>query len=239
LAGRSEKSRQLLSERLGYIFSDPAILRRALTHASARAAKKIKRDNERLEFLGDRVLGLCIAELLMKAFPDEEEGDLARRFNRLVRKETCAEIADLDWDLGSAMIMSGGEVISGGRRKITILGNACEAVLGAIYLDGGFDSAREVIARFWGPRLRGAEEAPMDAKTALQEWAQARGLPLPAYVEVKRTGPDHAPHFVIRAEVEGYQPASGEGANKRLAEQAAARAWLTREGVWRESGDEG
>jgi ribonuclease-3 len=227
-----------LNRRIGYNFSDTAMLRRALTHSSARAARHVSRDNERLEFLGDRVLGLCVAEMLMEQFPEADEGELARRFNRLVRKETCANIAQEEWDLGRAMIMSGGEAVSGGRRKTTILGNACEALLGAIYLDGGFEATRAVIRRFWQPLLLEADTVPMDAKTALQEWAQGQGLPLPAYVETERAGPDHAPRFVIRVEVEGVEPALGEGSSKRQAEQAAARGMLVREGIWKQPLDD-
>lgn len=230
--GGKGRSLEPLVRRLGYAFSDPGLLRRALTHSSARTSRSVARDNERLEFLGDRVLGLCIAEMLMEAFPDEEEGDLARRFNQLVRKEMCAAIADEDWHLGGSMIMSGGEALSGGRRKITILGNACEAVLGAIYLDGGYATAREVVRRYWEPRLREADAAPTDAKTALQEWAQGMGLPLPAYAVTERKGPDHAPVFEVRVEVEGHEAALGEGASKRMAEQDAAEKMLIREKVW-------
>lgn len=226
------KSLKPLAGRLGHAFSDPAILRRALTHSSARTAKSAARDNERLEFLGDRVLGLCVAEMLMQAFPEEAEGDLARRFNRLVRKEMCAAIADEDWRLGGSMVMSGGEALSGGRRKVTILGNACEAVLGAIYLDGGYEAARDVVRRFWEPRLREAEDVPADAKTALQEWAQGRGFALPLYLVTERKGPDHAPEFEVRVEVEGRDAAFGSGASKRMAEQDAAQAMLVREKVW-------
>lgn len=228
----SENPLERLMRRLGYAFSDPALLRRALTHSSARASRSDALHNERLEFLGDRVLGLCVAEMLMQFFPEEAEGELARRFNRLVRKEMCATIADEDWELGGSMIMSGGEALSGGRRKITILGNACEAVLGAIYLDGGHAAAREVVRRYWEPRMREAEAAPTDAKTALQEWAQGRGLPLPSYGVTERKGPDHAPVFEVRVAVEGLEATVGSGASKRMAEQDAAQKMLIRENVW-------
>jgi len=231
------KSLEPLVRRLGYAFSDPGLLRRAVTHSSARTSRSVVRDNERLEFLGDRVLGLCVAEMLMEAFPHEAEGDLARRFNQLVRKEMCATIADDDWHLGGSMIMSGGEALSGGRRKITILGNACEAVLGAIYLDGGYTAARDVVQRYWEPRLRETEAVPTDAKTALQEWAQGKGLPLPSYTVTERKGPDHAPLFEVRAEVAGREATLGEGASKRMAEQEAARTMLIREKVWPEPHD--
>lgn len=220
-----------LCARLGHEFSDPALLKVALTHASARAGACPHEDNERLEFLGDRVLGLAIAELLADSFPKAREGELARWFNHLVRAETCAEIAQ-EWELGTFILMSGGEAGSGGRSKKTILANACEAVLGAIFADGGYDSARAVVHRFWQPQLDMLELAAPDAKSLLQEWAQGRRLPLPRYLEVAREGPDHAPRFTAEVQIDGVAPERGTGANKRAAEQAAALAMLVREGVW-------
>ncbi len=233
MAPGSAKTLATLAARIGHTFSDLGLLRHALTHSSVRTKGRTSKDNEKLEFLGDRVLGLCVAEMLMQEYPEASEGELAPRLNRLVRKEMCASIADDDWELGGSMIMSGSEDMSGGRAKMTILGNACEAVLGAIYLDGGFDAARDVIGRFWRPRLLGDDTIPLDAKTALQQWAQGRGLALPRYVESDRAGPDHAPSFAIRVEVEGLEPAQGEGPSKQIAEQAAADALLRREGIWK------
>ena len=220
-----------LCARLGHDFSDPALLKVALTHASARAGARPQEDNERLEFLGDRVLGLAVAELLADSFPKAREGELARWFNHLVRAETCAEIAQ-EWELGAFILMSGGEAGSGGRSKKTILANACEAVLGAIFADGGYDPARAVVRRFWKPQLDMLELAALDAKSLLQEWAQGRRLPLPRYLEVAREGPDHAPRFTAEVQIDGVAPERGTGANKRAAEQAAALAMLVREGVW-------
>jgi ribonuclease III len=220
-----------LCARLGHEFSDPALLKVALTHASARAGACPHEDNERLEFLGDRVLGLAIAELLADSFPKAREGELARWFNHLVRAETCAEIAQ-EWQLGTFILMSGGEAGSGGRSKKTILANACEAVLGAIFADGGYDSARAVVHRFWQPQLDMLELAAPDAKSLLQEWAQGRRFPLPRYLEGAREGPDHAPRFTAEVQIDGVAPERGTGANKRAAEQAAALAMLVREGVW-------
>jgi ribonuclease-3 len=220
-----------LCARLGHEFSDPALLKVALTHASARAGGCPQEDNERLEFLGDRVLGLAIAELLADSFPKAREGELARWFNHLVRAETCAEIAQ-EWELGTFILMSGGEAGSGGRSKKTILANACEAVLGAIFTDGGYDAARAVVHRSWQPQLDMLELAAPDAKSLLQEWAQGRRLPLPRYLEVAREGPDHAPRFTAEVQIDGVAPERGTGANKRAAEQAAALAMLVREGVW-------
>lgn len=220
-----------LSARIGHDFADPALLKLALTHASARAGARPNDDNERLEFLGDRVLGLAIAELLANSFPKAREGELARWFNHLVRAETCAEIAQ-EWELGTFILMSGGEAGSGGRGKKTILANACEAVLGAIFADGDYDAARAVIHRFWKAQLDTLELAAPDAKSLLQEWAQGRRLPLPRYLEIAREGPDHAPRFTAEVQIDGVAPERGTGANKRAAEQAAALAMLLREGVW-------
>jgi ribonuclease-3 len=232
LSKRRTSDLSQLSARLGHDFAEPSLLKLALTHASARPDSKPNEDNERLEFLGDRVLGLAIAELLTTRFAEESEGVLARWFNHLVRTETCAEIGQ-SWNLGDSIIMSGGEAGSGGRAKKTILANACEAVLGAIFADGGYEVARRVIHRDWEPYLGELEEAAPDAKSVLQEWAQGRQLPLPRYLEIAREGPDHAPRFTTEVQVEGVAPERGEGANKRQAEQAAAFAMLVREGVWR------
>ncbi len=221
-----------LERQLGYTFANRDLLIDALTHASARShgPATAGSDNERLEFLGDRVLGLAIAALLLERFPSDVEGDLARRYNRLVRRETCAEVG-LALDLGRYMRLGSSETGTGGRRKRTILANACEAVLGAIHLDGGFDAARTVIVTLWEPHIDQVGAVQADAKSALQEWAQGRGWPLPSYREVSRSGPDHAPVFVTKVEVKSLAPALGEGRSKRLSEQAAARALLAREGL--------
>jgi ribonuclease-3 len=224
-----------LETRIGYGFKDRALLRKALTHASVRQASAKRRDNERLEFLGDRVLGLAIAELLSEVYPSASEGELARLYNRLVRGGTCAEVAR-DLGLGAALVLSEAEADSGGREKETILADACEALLGAIFLEAGYDKAREVVRAHWGRRLEGSPVVAADAKSALQEWAQGQGLDLPAYVEIAREGPDHAPRFTSEVRIKGRKPARGEGASKRAAEQAAATALLAREGVWREAG---
>jgi ribonuclease-3 len=220
-----------LSARLGHDFSDPALLKLALTHASARSGTRPDEDNERLEFLGDRVLGLAVAELLADSFPKAREGELARWYNHLVRAETCAEVAQ-QWELGGFILMSGGEAGSGGRRKKTILANTCEAVLGAVFVDSGYEAAKALVRRFWEPQLGALELAAPDAKSVLQEWAQGRRLPLPRYLEVAREGPDHAPRFTAEVQIEGVAPERGQGTNKREAEQAAALAMLLREGVW-------
>jgi ribonuclease-3 len=228
---RRDTALQQFFERLGFAFKDRALVELALTHASARPSLKPNEDNERLEFLGDRVLGLAIAELLTQTFPEASEGDLARRYNQLVRAETCAEIAK-EWELGQLILMSGGEAESGGRGKKTILANACEAVLGAIFIEAGYQVARDVVFRFWASELASLDLAAPDAKSILQEWAQGRRLSLPRYVEIAREGPDHKPRFTTEVQIDGVAPERGHGANKRAAEQAAALAMLLREGVW-------
>jgi ribonuclease-3 len=231
LPKRRDTTLKHLYERLGYAFNDRSLVELALTHASARPSLKPNEDNERLEFLGDRVLGLAVAELLTASFPEASEGELARRFNQLVRAETCSEIAQR-WELGKLIVMSGGEAESGGRGKKTILANACEAVLGAIFLDSDYARVRDVVHRFWADELGDLDLAVPDAKSILQEWAQGRHLPLPRYIEVSREGPDHKPRFTAEVQIDGVAPERGEGANKRAAEQTAALAMLLREGVW-------
>ncbi len=220
-----------LEKALGHRFKNQQLIEVALTHASMRGGKAQKGDNERLEFIGDRVLGLVIAEALSERFPDASEGELARRFNRQVRGEACARVARA-LGLGKHLILSDSEAGSGGRAKTTILADAMEAVLGAIFLDAGFEPARTVVRRLWGSDDdQHAAGAGPDAKSALQEWAQGRGLALPEYIEVSRKGPDHAPRFTSEVRIAGCAPARGEGASKRAAEQAAARTLLEREGV--------
>ncbi len=223
-----------MPERLGYSFGDPALLRLALTHPSVTSAGGSgSGDYQRLEFLGDRVLGLVVAESLYRTCPDDPEGALARRYNDLVHRDACAEVAR-QVGLGGDLILSEAEAASGGADKPAILADACESVIGAVFLDGGYDAARALIHRLWGKRLSEPGAVPIDPKTALQEWAQGMKLPLPDYVEVGRSGPDHAPEFTIEARVNGYQPARGAGASKRAAQEAAATAILMREGVWPE-----
>ena len=215
-----------LENRLGYSFADPQLVERALTHPSATVENRTP-SYERLEFLGDRVLGLVVAEMLCETFPDAPEGALAVRLNNLVRGETCAQVAQV-WDLGPHLRLSVGEARTGGRKKSAILGDACEALIGAVFLDAGFPAARAFVRRFWEARMS-ADAAPIqDAKTAAQEWAAARGLPLPNYGIVERRGPDHMPLFVIQVEIAGFAPERGEAASKRAAEQVAARAFLDR-----------
>lgn len=228
-----------LETQLGYAFKDRALLHRALTHASVQSqnanADRLN-NNERLEFLGDRVLGLVIAEMVNEYFAEAREGELARCYNLLVRGETCAKVAR-EIGIGPHLILSESEAGTGGRDKVTILADACEALLGGIFLEGGFKAAREVVRRHWQPHLERLPTATVDAKTALQEWAQAQGMSLPVYRELAREGPDHAPWFTAEVRIIGrrkadLRTAEGRGANKRAAEQAAAAALLSREGVW-------
>lgn len=214
-----------LERGLGYSFQDPQLLRRALTHSSARGGDSAIRDNERLEFLGDRVLALVIVDALLRAYPDDREGDLARRTNRLVRRETCTEVAQ-SVDLGQFVILADSEAASGGRQKGTILADAMEAIVGAIFLDAGYQAAKTAILHLWSERIAGVDTVDVDAKTALQEWAQGNNFPLPKYRVVSRSGPDHAPNFVLEVSVGDEISALGEGPSKRIAEQAAAAAAL-------------
>ena len=222
---RRDTALQDLSARLGYDFSNSKLLTLALTHSSVRAGKPTQEDNERLEFLGDRVLGLAVAELLAERFPKAREGELARWFSNLVSATTCAEIA-LSWKLDDLVQMNAGKPGSG------TIGDACEAVLGAIFADAGYDAAKEVVRRFWEPRFSALELGGPTPKSELQEWSQGRGLALPRYIEIAREGPEHAPHFTVEVQIDGIAPERGHGTNKRAAEQAAALAMLLREGVW-------
>ncbi|WP_419737758.1 ribonuclease III [Ruegeria sp.] len=209
--------------RLGYKFSNPELLVRALTHGSVSSATRP--DNQRLEFLGDRVLGLVMATALLEADKRASEGQLAPRFNALVRKEACADVAR-QIDLGAVLKLGRSEMLSGGRRKQALLGDAMEAVIAAIYRDAGFEAARDVILALWGDRIHTVESDARDAKTSLQEWAQARGQKPPSYIEVKRSGPDHAPVFTIAARLQDGAEAQATAGSKRQAEQAAAKALL-------------
>lgn len=212
------------SDRLGHRFAQPELLVRAVTHASI--SSETRPDNQRLEFLGDRVLGLVMAEALLSADESATEGQLAPRFNALVRKETCADVAR-QIDLGAVLKLGRSETMSGGRRKQALLGDAMEAVIAAVYLDGGFENARKLIVRLWGERIRSVEADARDAKTALQEWAQARGQTPPAYREVSRQGPDHAPVFTVEVTLQSGEKASADATSKRAAEQAAAKTLLS------------
>ncbi len=220
-----------LETAIGYHFQNIDLLRRALTHSSHQVDEAVGADNERLEFLGDRVLGLSICSALMIAFPKAREGELARRFNKLVRRKMCAEVGG-DLKLGDYLILSAGEARSGGRAKSTILANAMEAVLGAVFIDGGFKAADQVVKTLWEPHLDEGGTVLPDAKTALQEYVQGQGNDLPVYAEKERSGPDHDPQFVIEVRVEGFGAGTGRAGSKRAAEQKAARDLLEQKGIW-------
>jgi ribonuclease-3 len=218
-------------DRIGYKFKDSALLEQALTHISALTGSRNRSGSyQRLEFLGDHVLGLVISDMLFAAFPKADEGELSRRLADLVRKEACADVARAI-DLGAAIRLGSSENNAGGRNRIAILADVCEALVGAVFIDGGYKAATEVIARLWEQRMRAPARPLRDSKTILQEWAQARGLPTPNYREVERRGPDHNPEFRVTVELPNKAPAEGLGRSKRAAEQAAALAMLTREGV--------
>lgn len=216
-----------LARRLGYNFKQPDLLVRALTHSStlANAGGAGERSYERLEFLGDRVLGLIAADMLLEAFPNENEGQLARRHVALVRQEALARVAR-EIDLGGYLYLARSEEDSGGRSNPATLADACEALIGALYLDGGIETAGRFIRAAWRAMLMESPSPPQDAKTSLQEWAQGRGLPLPVYREVGREGPDHAPVFTVEVTVSGQDSMGGQGSSKRAAEQRAAEEML-------------
>jgi ribonuclease-3 len=215
-----------LEEKLGHVFSDKALLRRALTHASIDAVLS----NERLEFLGDRVLGLVVAQKLHDLYPGDAEGILALKFNALARGAACARAAEAA-GLAEHLILAQSEQVSGGRAKPAILSGACEAVIAALYLDGGMEAARAFIEKYWEGQFESLTTEMRDAKTRLQEWSQGRGrgeAGAPAYALISRKGPDHAPRFTVEVQVSGHEPARGEGGSKREAEQDAAANLLAR-----------
>lgn len=216
---------QAFQSRIGHTFRHPDLLVQAVTHASL--SSPTRPDNQRLEFLGDRVLGLVMAEALLSADTKAAEGQLAPRFNALVRKETCADVAR-EMGLGDVMKLGRSEMMSGGRRKEALLGDALEALIAAVYLDGGFTAAQAVVLRMWGGRVGAVDADARDAKTSLQEWAQARGMAPPAYTEAAREGPDHQPVFTVQVQLENGEAEVAKAGAKRQAEQQAARALLAR-----------
>jgi ribonuclease-3 len=222
---RVERPAAALVRALGHEFSDPGLLGEALTHRSAAGTEGHPFGYERLEFLGDRVLGLVIADLLLETFPDEPEGAIALRFAGLVRRETLERVADAI-RIGRHIRVSENEERVGGKENRGIQADVCEAVIGALYLDGGFEVARRFVFRHWGSLIGDLGHARPDAKTALQEWTQARGLPLPVYRVVGREGPAHRPYFTVEVEIAGEGRAPGAAPSKRSAEQAAAAGLL-------------
>ncbi len=234
MSARRTADLSALEARLGYVFKDRSHLEKALTHMSAASAEARRElTYQRLEFLGDRVLGVCVSDMLFRTFPEADEGELSRRLADLVRKETCAEVAG-QWEVGPHLKIGGGEAQTGARKNKAILADVCEGIVGAVFMDGGFEAARGLIERCLAPRMLAPPRPLRDAKTALQEWAQGQGHPTPTYAQRGRSGPDHAPRFMIAAEVPGFPEAVAEGRSKRLAEQAAAEAFLRRESLWEE-----
>lgn len=223
--GSTAEGLDVLEARLGHRFADRGLLLEALTHPSSAPEDRgmASFGYERLEFLGDRVVGLVIAEWLLEKFPNEPEGSLARRHTALVRREALARVASAV-DIGPFIILSLGEEGAGGRDNQAILADACEAVMAAIYLDGGLRAVSGFIRNAFLPIVEDSAAPPIDPKTALQEWAQARGLPLPRYDILSRTGPDHDPTFEIIVTIEGYEPVVASGQSKRSAEKEAAAA---------------
>jgi ribonuclease-3 len=217
----SNPSYKKLEDILGYTFQNEHYLERALTHSSTNDDYNY----QRLEFLGDRVLGLVIAHALFEEFRGENEGGLAKRHTALVQGSTLAVIAQAH-KLGDFVILSDSERDSGGQMNENILADVVEALLGAIYLDGGYEAVHEVVMRLWGDNIRTLDTPPQDPKTELQEWVQARGLDLPVYEIVDKSGPDHAPVFIIRVHVTGQDFVDAKGTSRRQAEKTAARKML-------------
>ena len=229
MSGAAALDAEALGKRIGYKFKDPGLAERAMTHVSSSLVHggERARSYQRLEFLGDRVLGLVVASMLYEAFPEASEGEMSLRLAQLVRRETCAAVA-ARMDLGDFVRLGEGEAKAGGRKKQAILGDLCESTIGAVYCDGGLKPAAALIDTHWRPLLSIDQAAERDAKTAVQEWAQARALPTPRYEELRRSGPAHRPHFVIQVVLDGFDPEPGEAGSKRAAEQEAAKAFLRR-----------
>ena len=209
--------------RLGYEFKNKKLLEEALIHSSFKIQPLL--NNERMEFFGDRILGFIIAEYLFQFNSSWKEGILAIKYNSLVCRETCAEIAD-SIDLGSALIMGKSESRHGGRGKRAILADAIEALISAVYLDSNLHTVREIVRRLWSSRLTDINELHLDSKTALQHWVQARGMELPSYTDLKRSGPDHSPVFSVEVKLQNGLTAIGEDKSKRAAQQVAAEGVL-------------
>ena len=232
---RAEPELSAVEAAIGHVFRAPALLAQALTHDSFinKLSERTRSGYERLEFLGDRVLGLVIAELLFAEYPDLKEGMLARRFAELVRRAACEEVAQA-WGLASSIRVAPQD--KGGQSPLTasVKADVCEAVIGAVFLDAGYAAARQVVERAWRPLLAAAPAATPDAKSALQEWTQGKAIAMPAYDVTARGGSDHLPHFTVSVSIAGYAPEFGRGASKRDAQQEAARQFLLRQAIWKE-----
>jgi len=220
-----------IEARLGHTFADPALLVTAMTHVSAlKPSHKRGESYQRLEFLGDHVLGLIVSDMLYRSFPNADEGELSKRLAELVRKESCADVAK---SLGLADDIKLGAVGAGASARLrkSVLGDICEAVIGAVFLDGGYAAAQQFVETNWTERMKKPRQPLRDPKTVLQEWAQGKGLPTPVYREVERTGPHHDPQFRVAVDLPGLAPAEGVGGSKRAAEKVAASVMIAREGV--------
>jgi len=221
-----------VEEQIGHVFADSALLTTALTHVSALKNPSDRWGSyQRLEFLGDHVLGLVVSDMLFRTYPNADEGELSKRLSDLVRRETCADVAKTMGLLDAIKLGAVGAGDASDRLRRSVLGDICEAVIGAVYLDGGYEAAQKMIERAWADRLRKPMRALRDPKTVLQEWAQGKGLPTPTYREVERTGPHHDPQFRVTVELPGMESTEGQGSTKRAAEKAAALSLLKREGV--------
>lgn len=226
-----------LEARVGHVFANRALLTEALTHMSA--AKEGKGPHyQRLEFLGDRALGIVVAARLFETYPDANEGELSKRFSEIVRKETCAEVA-IAWGCAPHIVFGHGIGRTAARANKSILGDVCEAIIGAVWVDAGYDAARRVIEAGFGDLVTAVRAVPRDPKTVLQEYLQGRGRPPPTYTLLERTGPEHAPIFTVGAAIEGRDTVSGAGPSKRAAEQDAARAALAALGLWKDADGHG
>ncbi len=223
-----------LEDRIGHHFADTALLEEALTHTSmTRPADGRTLNYQRLEFLGDRVLGLMAADILFHRFPQSKEGELSRRLSELVRRETCAQVAE-NWNVAPHIIFGPGVARTANRANRSILADICESVIGAVYVDGGYAAARAVVEAGFADAFEGSARAQRDPKTALQEWIQARGGEPPRYALVDRSGPEHAPSFTIEVLGDGLDPVRGTGTSKRAAEQDAAEKALISLGLRKE-----
>ena len=221
-----------VEEQIGHVFADSALLTTALTHVSALKNPSDRWGSyQRLEFLGDHVLGLVVSDMLFRTYPNADEGELSKRLSDLVRRETCADVAKTMGLLDAIKLGAVGAGDASDRLRKSVLGDICEAVIGAVYLDGGYPAAQKMIERAWAERMRKPMRALRDPKTVLQEWAQGKGLPTPSYREVERTGPHHDPQVRVAVELPGMESAEGQGSTKRAAEKAAALSLLKREGV--------
>lgn len=222
---------EALQAKLGYHFQDAKLLEEALTHSSLSQGSRKIANNERLEFLGDRLLNLLVAEHLMQLHPDAREGDLSKRLHVLVSRETCARVGGAI-GIGPALRLPGGETRRGAREQDTLLADAMEALMAAVYLDDSLDRLREIFLVLWAESFAAVQDTGFaNPKSALQEWAAARRLPAPVYEVLAREGPDHAPLFTISVTVQGLEPERAQGRSRQEAEKAAATALLLREDI--------